>query len=300
MMSRVGAVSAVAALLALPAHLGAQRPIEASQIDRSKPVPAKSDVLDAWRRRQASITSFRFAWTEQQTYPAGWIPNPRFAEIERLSIPSLRVDRTYTVMKSVSVSGTTMRYSIEIDRKEEPDGVRVTSPNGTTDGLGVARHYSYTSAFDGQKTTTRLSPKTGSPPDAVRESTGNVDAQTLDTRAIMMALRPLDPTLGSRLIDRAVTNNARSFHKGRSTFLLEERHDPSGWKMLLWIEPERAFLVSRLVVSFEQRMIVDIDIDYVEDAKWGWVPSGWRVTEMLADGSRRVVAIAKISSYEIS
>jgi hypothetical protein len=54
------------------------------------------------------------------------------------------------------------------------------------------------------------------------------------------------------------------------------------------------------MVSFEQNHIVDIDIDYVQDARWGWIPSGWRVIEMLSDGSRRLVAVAKVTSYSIN
>ena len=98
-----------------------------------------------------------------------------------------------------------------------------------------------------------------------------------------MAFRPLDPVMGHLLIDRAVTNLVRTFYKGRSTFLLEEQRDPSGWKTMVRIDPERDFLVNKYSVFFEQKLIVDIDIDYVEDPRWGWIPNGWRVTEMLAD-----------------
>jgi len=106
--------------------------------------------------------------------------------------------------------------------------------------------------------------------------------------------------MGHLLIDRAITNERRAFYRGRSTFLFEERHDPSGWKTMLWVEPERGFLVSRYAVFFEQRWMVDVDIDYTQDAQWGWIPSGWRITEMLADGSRRLVSTATVSSYSIN
>jgi hypothetical protein len=115
-----------------------------------------------------------------------------------------------------------------------------------------------------------------------------------------MAFRPLDPVMGLVLIDRAVTNRVRSFYKGRSMFILEEARDPSGWKTLVWIEPERDFLACRYLVMFEQKVIVDIDIDYAQDSRWGWIPSGWRVTERLGDGSKRLVAEAKVSSYSIN
>ena len=46
--------------------------------------------------------------------------------------------------------------------------------------------------------------------------------------------------------------------------------------------------------------MVDIDIDYASDPRWGWIPSGWRVSEMLADGSMRLVAEARVSSYSLN
>src|SRR5262245_24043115 len=50
---------------------------EMVRLDRSKPVPTRDDVIGAWRKRQEAIRSFRFEWTEQQTHPKGWLPNPR-------------------------------------------------------------------------------------------------------------------------------------------------------------------------------------------------------------------------------
>jgi hypothetical protein len=270
------------------------------QLDPSKPVPAKSAVISAWRKRQEAIRSFRFAWVEEQCHARGWIPNPRYPEREWLAIPGLLLDRSYSVTKALSVDGAMMRYSFELDRNEEPDGIDLVSPQGDNQGLGVRRHYSYLSVFDGQRGETRVTSLTGSPPATIQRVEAPVDAQNLDTRAILLAFRPLDSAMGHLLLDRAVTNERRSFYRGRSVFLLEERHDPSGWKTMLWVEPERDFLVSRCAVYFEQKWIVDIDIDYVQDARWGWIPSSWRVTEMLADGSRRLVTEATVSRYSIN
>jgi len=259
------------------------RPREPQELDRSRPVPRKSEVLDVWQRRQATIHSFSADWVETQAYPTGWVANPRYPERERLALPSLRRDRVYTISKSLTVTGDQMRYGFEVDRPEEADGVRVTSDRGN-DGLGVHRHYTYASAFDGRETIVRQTTSLDSPPLSVTRFGANWDAQNLDMRAVLMAFRPLHPAMGHLLMDRAVTNGARTFYRGKSTFLLEEQHDPSGWKTILRIEPERDFLISEFLVLFEQNRIIDIDIDYTQDARWGWVPSGWRVTEMLADG----------------
>jgi hypothetical protein len=282
------------------AQEGGSARMQLGERDRSKPVPTKSETIAAWQKRQGTINTFRFAWTEQQTHPRGWLSNPRYPERERSAIPGILIDRSYVVAKTLAVSGNKMRYSFDLDRKEEPDGVDVIAAQGGNRGLGVRRHYSYVSVFDGQTGAVRLNSFLDHPPGTVLQATANVDAQNLDARPILMAFRPLDAAMGHRLIDRAITNLSRTFYKGKSTFLLEERHDPSGWKTILWIEPERDFLVTRYMVAFEQKETVDIDIDYVHDARWGWIPSGWRVTEMLSDGSKRLVAVAKVTSYSIN
>jgi hypothetical protein len=255
--------------------------------DRSKPVATKAEIVAAWQKRQDAVKTASFAWVEQQTHPKGWLGNPRFPERERAAIPALREDRNYSVSKTLAVDGDKMRYTLELDRAQEP-------------GLGVGRHYWYVSVFDGRVGRTYLSSMTNSPPAIVRSVATSEDAQNLDTRALLMALRPLHPVMGHLLVERAMPNQGRVFYKGRSTMIIEERHDPSGWKTSLWIEPERDFLVSRYRVAFEQMFMVDIDIDYISDPRWGWIPSGWRVSEMLADGSVRQVAEARVSSYSIN
>ena len=277
-----------------------QEPAGVVELDRSQPVPTKSEVESAWRTRQDKVKTFRFAWTEQQTHPKGWIPNPRFRQHEWLNTPGLLIDRSYTVSKTIVVDGNKMRYSFELNRPAEPDGIRIVSPQGANSGLGEGKHYVYSSTFDGQIGTSRVLPLAGSLPSIISQAPLNADAQNLDTRPLMMALRPLDPVMGHLLISRAVTNRVRTFYKGRSTFLLEEARDPSGWKTMLRIDPERDFSVSRFGVYFEQRLMVDIDIDYAEDPQWGWLPTGWRISQTVDDGSTGVVADAKVTSYSIN
>lgn len=268
--------------------------------DTSKPVPSRGEILRAWRRRQDAIASFQFEWVENECRGPGWMPNPRYPEREWLAIPSLFAERRYSVTKSLAVDGAKMRYRFDLDRGAEPDGVEIKSAAGDDHGLGVRRHFSYSSVFDGERGETRISSLTVDPPAATWRGPSNPDAQNLDTRAILLAFRPLDAVMGDLLVERAVTNERRAFYRGRSTFLFEERHDPSGWKTILWLEPERDFIVSRFAMAFEQRLVVDVDIDYRQDSKWGWVPSGWRVTEMFADGSKRLVSAATVSQSSIN
>ena len=284
----------------MPALLLAQSESRSLPRDPSKSVPTKSEIIAAWQKRQSGVNSFRFAWTEEQIHPKGWLANPRYPERERLAKPDLLIDRRYNVEKTLAVAGNRMRYSFVFDRSEEPDGVDVVARQSDNRGLGVRRHYSYVSVFDGQIGRTRITSFLDHPPGTALQTAANIDAQNLDVRPILMAFRPLDPAMGHLLIDRAVTNERRQFYRGRSIFLLEERHDPSGWKTILWLEPERGFLVSRYVVAFEQKTMTDIVIDYTQDPRWGWIPNGWRVTEMLSDGSKRQVTVARVTSYSIN
>jgi hypothetical protein len=192
------------------------------------------------------------------------------------------------------VADNRMRYSFELDRRTDPDaGVR---PSGNWQHYS----YSYVSVFDGRRGTVRLTTLLDSPPPATLETTTNVDAQNLDVRPILMAFRPLDPVMGHLLMDRAVTNSSRTVYQGKSTFLLEERRDPSGWKTILWIEPERDFIVSRYAVMFEETCMIGIDIDYRHEAQWGWIPNAWRVTELLTDGHPRLLTTARVTAYSIN
>lgn len=270
------------------------------QLDRTKPVPAKAEVIASWRKRQDAIKTFRFTWVEQQTYPKGWLANPRHPERDRLNTPGLNIDRSYSVNKTLVVDGSKMRYSFEMNRNPEPDGVRIVSPNGDNNGLGEGKHYTYVSVFDGQTNKLTLSSVTDSPPPVSSQSSTNIDAQNLDLRPILMFFRPFDALMGDLLLDRAVTNLVRTIYNGKSTFLLEEQRDPSGWKTIRRIEPERDFLICEILVTFEQKPNIDINVDYIQDRTWGWIPNSWQVTELLADGSKRLITNAKVTSYEIN
>ena len=300
LIATVGVFAGVLVLLQLRYDLLAQVFPKNPPLDRSRPVPSMDEVTRAWQRRQEAIKSFRFAWTEQQTHTPGWLPNPRYPQREWLEIPGLFKDRSFTVTKSLTVDGERMRYSYEHQRPAEADGWMTKSPQGDNKGLGEAKHYTYVSVFDGQNGKATLTTMLTSPPPVVRQSATNVDAQNLDTRPLLMAFRALDPIMGHALIERAVTNQMRTFYQGKSTFLVEERFDPSGWKMILRVEPERDFIIRQFLVVFQSKLIAEINIDYVQDAKWGWVPNTWQVSQMLDDGSMRMISDAKVTSYRIN
>src|SRR5262245_25594765 len=114
---------AAALLLAVPRGVSAENPPyprpSPGAPDR-KPVPPRSELVQAWQKRQDAIKTARFVWTEQHTVPRGWIPNPRFPERERTAIPALIKDRSYSVSKTLTVDHEQLRYTFELDRNADP------------------------------------------------------------------------------------------------------------------------------------------------------------------------------------
>jgi hypothetical protein len=251
-----------------------------------RPVPTKNEIIKAWRKRQDAVKSARFAWTERQTHTRGWIANPRHPERERLANPAPPDDLTYSVSKALAFDGNKLRYTYE--GKKEADGKQVLID------------YSYVSVFDGQMGNTYLYPPMIKTPAVVRRGMTNGDAQNLDTRPILLAFRPLDPMMGHLSLDRADTSHRMGNYKGRSYMILEEPHDPSGWKSSVWIEPDRDYIVSRYRIYFQQKLVEDIEIDYTEDPRWGWIPIGWQIAQMKADGSTSKSAVSKVTAYTIN
>lgn len=251
------------------------------------PAPKRSAVLRAWRKRQDAVKSARFTWTERQAHIKGWVANPRYRERERLADSLQPEDGTYDVSKTLSFDGNKMRYSY--------DGKR-----GTVNPKILLPDY-YVSVFDGETAKTyQSSGITKSLVGSIRPEKKNIDAQNLDTRPILLTFRPLDPVMGYLPIGRAFTAYRRYKYKGRSIMAVEERHDSTGWKASLWIEPERDFIVRRCLLYLHGKIVVDIEIDYNHDPKCGWVPRGWQVLQMKPDGTKWESAVAEVSSYSIN
>ena len=75
---RIAAITTLAFHTAIAfAQEGGSARMQLGERDRSRPVPTKAETIAAWQKRQGTINTFRFAWTEQQTHPRGWLSNPR-------------------------------------------------------------------------------------------------------------------------------------------------------------------------------------------------------------------------------
>src|ERR1051325_4681363 len=96
------------AILLIATPLAAQIELGRLELDRSKPVPTKAEIIAAWQKRQAMITSFEFTLNEQETFPLGRQSNPRYPERERLDVPALTRERPFSLPTQLAGSGGRM------------------------------------------------------------------------------------------------------------------------------------------------------------------------------------------------
>jgi hypothetical protein len=106
------------------------------------------------------------------------------------------------------------------------------------------------------------------------------DALNVHLKAITLCLRPLDPNFdgGAPLSDFEIVSRDDAVD-GRSCMLLRQRADASKHNVvfLLYVDPERDFVVLRWATEVDGKLWAQLDIAYAQDAVIGWVPSGWNL-----------------------
>jgi len=162
---------------------------------------------------------------------------------------------------------------------------RDTRP-GWKSGAGRSAAYAYASVFDGHLGTTRVTSFFDHPP-PLRSRHGERRRADLDTRPILMAFRAARSRPGTPAHRSRSPKPAADLHIASNPLLLEERHDPPV-ETILFIEPERDFL--SVATSWNSdREPLWILTSIRPRRRVGWIPNAWRITEMLADGSKRLV-----------
>ena len=68
----------------------------------------------------------------------------------------------------------------------------------------------------------------------------------------------------------------------------------------LWTDRDQDFAVRRIVVANGKRVLVQYDIDYAKDAKYGWIPSHWKTTVNGSDGKAKTTVEGSVKSYKIN
>lgn len=210
----------------------------------------KQAVVQAWRAHQQRIDSASLRWTEHQVHRRDWLPNPRHPEPEHDGDQHIFGDRGDTVLRRLEIAGSRIQVTASIRR-----GGRST---------------------DTARVTARRGPWNDQHP----------WAQELSLRPGLLNVRPLDPALGPRNFGRAVVRGIKdSLYRGQALLIVEEPADSAGWKFVLWLDPKRDFVVRRYVLVKEAIEMLFFDIDYFQDAEYGWMPCRWTTTRRKPGGT---------------
>ncbi len=250
--------------------------------------PTVQDIVDAWRVRQARVRTMRLEWSDSRT-TAAYTQLGNSEEGEMLFPPA---DVIHEVCVAMSIDGGMLRYSVRGPRWSPDQGEFLPKR--------------YLNVFDGEVSKTffgyaaekedRFFP---------RGFVNNKEERVFDSGnphlvAVVLTYRPLHPDLGKFDPAGYRISLKRGVTAGRDCLILQ----PSGSAVRsesYWIDPQRDYVVLRVVRAVKKRPVMQFDVSYTEDALHRWVPSEWEYVA-LDYGSGRMLcqSVAKVIKYEIN
>jgi hypothetical protein len=245
-----------------------------------------SQVLNAWRKREQRVKSFRFQWSEDHFQAKGSLELPPAPQYKDVVFPPK--DTTYRVKSSCEMGENAMRYSFS--------GESLQLYND-----GALEHREYVSASDGD-----VSKAFWPIPNKLRNYPKGVifdekicsDASTLDVKPLLWMYRALDPRFAFsenqlQLLPRTGVIDGRAcaivgFVNGQT-------------KYSIWTDPARDFVPLRFTISSSVtgETMTQADITYRQDPSHGWTPTGWQIVQR-ANGDMRRSIIARVTDSAIN
>jgi len=213
--------------------------------------PPVSAVEEAWKQRSKDLSSSLLQWTEERIHPGGQRLSPHDAE-------PLASDLTIVFEKRLIISGEKFRI----------------------EGVGKALDYR-TKALEPFELTIVCN-ETGSSfhnyPDRknnlgyfAKSSAGLAD---VTYRPAMLATNPGDPNFGQINLDEYHVTPGQIDVAGRSCITLESNTERS-LEGRLYLDPERQFVITRIVSADGNRISRQIDFTYDRDSEGVWYPASW-------------------------
>jgi hypothetical protein len=246
-------------------------------------------VVAQWLKREESVRTVKFAWTETKTWPKGSLLNPGlppFANPEKLTIPAEDMTHQYTSTLSFEVDGLVFSSEMQIYNAVEKRFL----------------FHRYTSASDGQNSVVSSIPQGSYSTGVVAPTPANVDLRTTALWPLLLAFRPLHPKMGllhdlmnSR--DNYVISKKRAAVGESSCVILEEspkllatrqaqaRAQPQGMQRSWWLDPRMDHTVVRFILTSGNRILTQIDIKYKTDPQYKFIPTSWSIVMNNPDGT---------------
>ncbi len=243
-------------------------------------------IRKAWQARQDRARSFRFQWTQHVRSIKG-----ARAEISRgmgtQEVPDSQaepVDRTFDNPSELWVDGEKVRWQHEFDlwipeRRDYAHLKELTTWNGQNSEI-------FTDGLPGCRLQGVIYGPQGS------QAVGHQDVGPL-----LMALRGLTEGIRPYRLEsmHVLRQGAVQGHQAR--LVLYERQNRQ-FEAQLWLDASRDYVITRFLNLGNMRQ--QVDVEYREDARCGWVPSRWIVTEVTSRGRITSYHESLVSAYEIN
>ncbi len=115
-------------------------------------------------------------------------------------------------------------------------------------------------------------------------------------------LRPFSPIFEviEKRKDRLTVTQQRELINGRESLLVIEEHDGNGAYYSIWVDPERDFVVTRLLFTVRGSVGAQYDLNDFKQIEGIWVPMGWTVEFRNPDGSNSISQAATVTKAEVN
>jgi hypothetical protein len=165
----------------------------------------------------------------------------------------------------------------------------------------VPKDYLFRAIFDGEY---KSLVQSGSMPHGLidRRRTPDSDLITLThLTAFWIAVDP-DAYFKARAYetDKMRVGKQRVACDGRECVELRIPRGNAQWEGLLYVDPERSYVPVQLQEIHKGKAVVNLDIQYVADDKYGWLVSAWRKQTLYPSGRPSSSATAKAKHFAIN
>lgn len=245
-------------------------------------------IHHVWKSRQASVRSLKFDWVDQQYVTKGSIS--RLAEIalrkkSEQSIPS--DDMVQEVKTFLSIDGDKMRYSFDGPMWSESKQRFVPQQ--------------YISTYDGKTSSYYWPPGVREGNGAILARKYNKDVSTFHVMPLLINYRLFNTSMTNHRLQEVIPTEEKGVVGDRLCLVMKEKSRLDRKSLyLLWIDPERDFIVRRLEFLRNDELALRMDIDYSRDAQYGWVPNSWQTMRPSKEASMFESYKCTVTAYEFN
>ncbi|QDT46819.1 Regulatory protein BlaR1 [Symmachiella dynata] len=262
--------------------------------EASKPrTPVEKEIYAALKARDDTVKSFRFVWTERHTDHKG-----SQHSIEDRTRVALGQDTSYTWTTEMAVDGKKMLYSF-------------SGKQPTYDASGEAEFIErrYLSGFNGREMrSASLYPGSSKITQGfLRPANRSDDVVLASTNILRWLYCTFDPTMTNTNWQSLEVVKEPAEVRGHRCWELRRRYEginpgaPKVPSASWWVDPSREYVIVRYAYSNSAGMVQSqLDIDYQQDDKHGWVPSLWRFRRFDRGGKVLTTTISRVTEYEIN